>query len=63
MTVTSRNAAGDHTVTRVGVVGIGQMGSGIPQVYAVAGFDVCVGDVSAELIDRSVLKINDNLQR
>lgn len=63
MTVEAREAPDDPSITHVGVIGAGQMGSGIAQVCALAGFEVCLGDISAELIERAVLKIKDSLQR
>jgi 3-hydroxybutyryl-CoA dehydrogenase len=41
-----------HNVKRVGVVGSGQMGGGIAQVAAVAGFETVVYDVSEGQIER-----------
>ncbi|MGL5008769.1 MAG: 3-hydroxyacyl-CoA dehydrogenase NAD-binding domain-containing protein, partial [Paracoccaceae bacterium] len=34
-------------VNSIGVVGAGQMGSGIAHVFALAGFDVLMTDISA----------------
>lgn len=42
----------EHGVARVGVVGGGQMGGGIAQVSAAAGFETTVFDVSVDQIDR-----------
>ena len=33
---------------KIGVIGVGQMGSGIAHVCAISGYDVCVSDVSEE---------------
>lgn len=41
-------------IERVGVVGCGQMGSGITQVTAQAGYEVVVSDVSEELVQRGI---------
>ena len=38
-------------IERVGVVGFGQMGSGIAQVCAAAGLDVLARDVDQKFID------------
>ena len=35
-------------IQHVGVVGAGQMGSGIAHVFALAGFDILMTDISAE---------------
>jgi 3-hydroxybutyryl-CoA dehydrogenase len=47
----------------VGVVGGGQMGSGIAEVAARAGCDVVVVEVSQELADKAVARIEASLQR
>ena len=39
-------------IQRVGVVGFGQMGSGIAQVCAQAGFDTLVREVDQSLVDK-----------
>jgi len=41
-----------HNVTRVGVIGSGQMGGGIAQIAAVAGFQTTVFDTKADAIAR-----------
>ncbi|RJQ57152.1 MAG: 3-hydroxybutyryl-CoA dehydrogenase [Desulfobacteraceae bacterium] len=46
-----------------GVVGAGQMGSGIAQVAAASGFEVVMHDISAELVERGVQNIRKNLGR
>ena len=50
-------------VRTVGVVGAGQMGSGIAQVFAQAGRAVLLHDVSAEALERGLAAIDRNLQR
>jgi len=50
-------------VTRVGIVGAGQMGNGIAHVAAVAGYDVVLSDVSRELVDKGLAAISRNLER
>ncbi|MEM9166094.1 MAG: 3-hydroxyacyl-CoA dehydrogenase NAD-binding domain-containing protein [Planctomycetota bacterium] len=49
-----------HGVTRVGVIGGGQMGGGIAQVAAVSGFETVVCDLSADQIG-SCEKTHDKL--
>ncbi|HHI02243.1 MAG TPA: 3-hydroxybutyryl-CoA dehydrogenase, partial [candidate division Zixibacteria bacterium] len=39
-------------IKKVGIVGFGQMGSGIAQVAAGAGFEVIANEVSEELLDK-----------
>lgn len=45
------------------VVGAGQMGSGIAQVAALAGYNVYLNDVDEELISKGINTINNNLQK
>jgi 3-hydroxybutyryl-CoA dehydrogenase len=40
-------------ITSVGVVGAGTMGNGIAQVFAQAGFSVCLVDVAQPMLDRA----------
>ncbi len=44
-------------IRKVGVIGAGQMGKGIAQVSALAGYDVVLNDISAERIDAAVKDI------
>jgi 3-hydroxybutyryl-CoA dehydrogenase len=48
---------------RIAVVGSGQMGNGIAHVFAVAGFDVTMIDVSRSALDRARATIEKNLGR
>lgn len=50
-------------IKTVGVVGAGQMGSGIAHVFAQAGFDVVLNDISAEGLTRAIQNIGRNLDR
>jgi 3-hydroxybutyryl-CoA dehydrogenase len=50
-------------IRKVGVVGIGLMGSGIAQVAAAREFNVVVVDVSAEIVDRGMERIRHSLGR
>jgi 3-hydroxybutyryl-CoA dehydrogenase len=52
-----------HSIKKVGVVGAGQMGSGIAHVAALAGFDVLLHDVSPDRIKSSLATINGNMAR
>jgi 3-hydroxybutyryl-CoA dehydrogenase len=51
------------SIRKVMVIGAGQMGSGIAQVCAMAGFDVILQDLKQEFLDRGMGAINKNLQR
>jgi len=44
-------------IRTVGVVGAGQMGSGIAQVFAQAGYEVTLNDIAQEQIDKAMQKI------
>ena len=50
-------------IRKVGVIGAGQMGSGIAQVCALAGYDVKLYDVAADRIKQALATINGNLAR
>lgn len=54
---------GDGIIRTVGVIGAGQMGSGIAHVCAMAGYDVKLGDVSLERIESGLATINGNMAR
>jgi 3-hydroxybutyryl-CoA dehydrogenase len=47
----------------VGIIGAGQMGSGIAQVFALAGYKVMLNDISQERIETGIATINGNLAR
>jgi 3-hydroxybutyryl-CoA dehydrogenase len=50
-------------IRKIGVIGAGQMGSGIAQVCAQAGMDVLINDVSVDRINAGLATINGNRQR
>ncbi|QGZ35116.1 3-hydroxybutyryl-CoA dehydrogenase [Stappia indica] len=50
-------------IKKVGVIGSGQMGSGIAHVCAVAGFDVQLNDISRDRIQSGLASINGNMAR
>ncbi|MDP3341697.1 3-hydroxybutyryl-CoA dehydrogenase [Frigidibacter sp.] len=50
-------------IQSVGIVGAGQMGNGIAHVFALAGFDVLMTDISRESLDAAVALIDRNLER
>lgn len=50
-------------IRKVGVIGIGLMGSGIAQVAATQGFDTVVVDVNSEIVERGMRRIKDSLER
>ncbi len=51
------------TITRLGVVGGGQMGQGIAQIAAQAGLDVVLVDATAELAAAAIGKLGKTLDR
>ncbi|MEQ1500784.1 MAG: 3-hydroxybutyryl-CoA dehydrogenase [Myxococcota bacterium] len=50
-------------ITRIGVVGAGQMGNGIAQVAAAAGYAVVLQDVNAGALQKGLATIEKNLGR
>lgn len=51
------------TVQSVGVIGAGQMGNGIAHVFALAGFDVLLTDISQDALSKAVALVDKNLER
>ena len=50
-------------IRTVGVVGAGQMGNGIAHVFALAGYDVLLNDISEDALSKAVALIDRNIQR
>ncbi len=50
-------------IRTVGVIGAGQMGNGIAHVFALAGYEVRLTDISAEALERAVATVTKNLDR
>src|SRR2546422_5808390 len=51
------------TITRVGVVGCGLMGSGIAEACARGGYAVIVREVSDELLAKGLARVEQSMQR
>ena len=51
------------TIKKIGIIGAGQMGSGIAHVCAQAGFDVIISDISEDVLAKSVAGIGKNMDR
>ncbi|MFT4151545.1 MAG: 3-hydroxybutyryl-CoA dehydrogenase [Paracoccaceae bacterium] len=50
-------------IRKVGIVGAGQMGNGIAHVFALAGYDVLMNDISQDGLDRAIATIDKNIER
>lgn len=50
-------------ITKIGVVGAGQMGNGIAHVCALAGYDVAISDLSQDALDKAMKTIEHNMVR
>jgi 3-hydroxybutyryl-CoA dehydrogenase len=50
-------------INKIGIVGAGQMGSGIAHVVALSGFDVAMHDVAKDKVDAAISVIDRNLAR
>lgn len=50
-------------IKSIGIIGAGQMGSGIAQVSALSGYDVYIYDVSEDRIEAGLATITGNLSR
>lgn len=52
-----------HEIKNIGIVGAGQMGSGIAQVAAASGYTVIVMDLSQESLEKAKKSISESLSR
>jgi 3-hydroxybutyryl-CoA dehydrogenase len=50
-------------INKIGIIGAGQMGSGIAHVVALSGFDVAMHDVAKDKVDAAISVIDRNLAR
>ena len=50
-------------IKTVGIIGAGQMGSGIAHVCALGGYNVCLHDVAGERIEAGVAAVQRNMSR
>ncbi len=51
------------TIKKIGIIGAGQMGSGIAHVCALSGYEVGLYDISTDLIEQGLATINGNMAR
>jgi 3-hydroxybutyryl-CoA dehydrogenase len=52
-----------NSIRSVGVIGAGQMGSGIAHVCALAGYDVKIADISEPVLKKAITLIDTNMGR
>jgi 3-hydroxybutyryl-CoA dehydrogenase len=52
-----------NSIQSVGVIGAGQMGSGIAHVCALAGYDVKIADISETVLQKAITLIDGNMGR
>nr|WP_321982871.1 3-hydroxybutyryl-CoA dehydrogenase [uncultured Cohaesibacter sp.] len=50
-------------IKKVGIIGAGQMGSGIAHVCGLSGYDVLLNDINQERLDEAIAEITSNLER
>ena len=50
-------------IQSVGIVGAGQMGNGIAHVFALAGYDVLLNDISEDALQAAIALIDRNMER
>jgi len=59
----SQQEAEAEPIRKIGIIGAGQMGSGIAHVVALSGYDVALHDVAKERVDAAMATIDKNLAR
>jgi 3-hydroxybutyryl-CoA dehydrogenase len=57
------DARGLPVIKKVGIIGAGQMGTGIAHVIALAGYDVALNDLKKDAVEKSIAIIEKNLGR
>src|SRR5690606_31843611 len=55
--------ASDMAVEKIGVIGAGQMGTGIAHVLALAGYDVVLDDINKDALSKAIERVEKNMQR
>lgn len=61
--VDAHSAQASPSIARVGIIGAGQMGSGIAHVCALAGLPVTITDARADALDKAQASIGRNMDR
>jgi 3-hydroxybutyryl-CoA dehydrogenase len=51
------------SIERIGVIGAGQMGTGIAHVMALAGYDIVLDDINKDALGKALARIEKNMQR
>ena len=51
------------SIERIGIIGAGQMGTGIAHVLALAGYDVVLDDLNKDALGKALERIEKNMQR
>jgi len=59
----SRVSKSEYDIKKIGVIGAGQMGSGIAHVSALAGYDVTMFDISDDQLKKAISGIDGNMAR
>ena len=59
----TRSQSAALPIRKIGIIGAGQMGSGIAHVTALAGFEVKLNDLSPDRVKAGIATINGNMAR
>jgi 3-hydroxybutyryl-CoA dehydrogenase len=59
----SQVEAAGTKIKKVGIIGAGQMGSGIAHVVALAGYDVILNDLAKDRVEKALATIDKNMVR
>jgi 3-hydroxybutyryl-CoA dehydrogenase len=59
----SKRAREVPPIRKIGIIGAGQMGSGIAHVVALSGYDVAINDLAKERFDAALQTIDKNMAR
>jgi 3-hydroxybutyryl-CoA dehydrogenase len=62
-TLAGTASAAPASIRKVGIIGAGQMGSGIAHVVSLAGFDVTLNDLVKDRVDKAIATIEKNMAR
>src|SRR5215510_10657636 len=59
----SRGDSHGDPIHKIGIIGAGQMGSGIAHVIALSGYDVALHDIAKQKVEAAIGTIDRNLTR